>query len=105
MTLTVRVLSHCKRTHLPLSVLHGIPSGNAGMKEGDGELIAYDAFCAVAAYWSKMLMERARTLRESAEEIDLTKLEAELQELEIRKFQLGAYNAEIDNWSDQLKKC
>ena len=42
-----------------------------------------------------MLRERAWPLRDSAEERDLTKLEAELQELEIRKFQLDADYAEI----------
>ena len=52
-----------------------------------------------------MLRERARSLRESAEEKEQTKLEAELQELEIKKVQLDAANAEIANWSDQLTKC
>ena len=90
---------------LPLYVLNCTTSGNAGMKEGDRELIACDDICAVAAYQSKMLRERARPLRMSAEEKDLTKLEAELQELEIRKFQLDADDAEITNWRVQLSKC
>ena len=93
------------RTVLPLYVLYGNNSGYTGMKEGDRELIACDAFCAVAAYRSMMLRERARPLRESAEEGYLAKLETELQELEIRKFQLDANNAEIDDWNDQLSNC
>ena len=72
------------------------------MKAGDRELIACDA---VAAYRSKMLRERARPLRESAGERDLTKLVAELQEVEIKKFQLDADNAEISDWNKQLTKC
>ena len=93
MAFTKRVMSACKHTDLPLFVLHCTTSGDTGM-------IACDAFCAVAAQWRKMLRERARPLRVPAEEEDQSKLEAELQELEIRKFQLDADNAEIDSWDN-----
>ena len=105
MTLTERVMFACKLTVLPLYVLLGTISDNAGMKEGDRELISCDAFCAVAAYRSKMLRERACPLRESAEKKYVSQLEAELQELEIKKFQLDADNAEISDWIAQLWKC
>ena len=75
------------------------------MEEGDREMMSCDAFCAVAASQSKMLRQRARPLRESAEGKYLSKLEAELQELEIKKFQLDADNAEITDWITQLCNC
>ena len=105
MTLTERVMFACKRTVLPLHVLLGTTSENTGMKEGDRELISCDAFCAVAAYRSKMLRERACPLRESAEKKDVSQLEAELQGLEIKKFQLHTDNAEINDWITQLCMC
>ena len=105
MTLTKRAMCACNCADLLLKVLHCTTSGYAGMREGHRKLIACDAFCAVAVYRSKMLRERARPLGEFAEEGYLSKLEAELQELEIKKFQLDAENAEIQDWIAQLSKC